>query len=210
MKKHIYTSILIFFVASFMTANAQTYRDTMPFTIQADLKLQNLNKSYVNTGILYDRVFPIANIDERKGYPSTNTDTSHPDHFMQAYFEIYNSAYNKTGWDKPEDLDKYLDTMQADAHPIGVLFYKFNTVETNALQDHLLDTLSNGQFVDVSGRPRSPYFNDTTFIASPVLSENEVIVEGENTFYMDPKFFLHNEYLQITQIRVDFGDSQGE
>lgn len=77
--------------------------------------------------------------------------------------------------------------------------------------DNLIDTLPNGQFVDVAGRPRSPYFNEGTFIAAPLISDNEVFEEDqEYTFYLDPQFFVNNDYIDIKQIRIDFGDGQGE
>ena len=68
---------------------AQQNWDTLPWKSYADYKMLNLNKSYINTNILYDRMFPLADVDEYKGIPyDTNTDTTHPDHIMQAYYEI--------------------------------------------------------------------------------------------------------------------------
>ena len=62
--------------------SAQTVWDTLPWKQYADWKLQNLNKTFITTNILYDRMFPLANVDEYKGIPSTNSDTTHPDHWM--------------------------------------------------------------------------------------------------------------------------------
>lgn len=91
------------FTAITTQLHAQQNWDTLPFKNYSDYKLQNLNKAYVNTNILYDRMFPLANVDEYIGLPgATNTDTTHPDHFMQSYYEIYNSAYNTTGWISPD------------------------------------------------------------------------------------------------------------
>lgn len=199
-------------IAFTSTAKAQQNWDTLPWKSYSDYRLQNLNKSYIATNILYDRVFPLANVDEYSGLPAyTNTDTTHSDHWTQAYYEIYNSAYNTTGWIHPDSLDNLIKTNGANnEHPIGIFFYTFNTLDTNALQDHLIDTLSNGQFLDVANRPRSPYFTTTSFLAAPLIADGQVVEEGDHLFYIDPKFFLHNEYLNITQIRIDFGDGQGE
>ena len=60
-------------------AFTQTVWDTLPWKSYADYRLQNLNKSYVNTGVLYDRVFPIAQLDERTGL-LPNEDTTSSDH----------------------------------------------------------------------------------------------------------------------------------
>lgn len=193
-----YVFLVMLFCVSYLL-KAQTTWDTLPWKSYSDFKLQNLNKAYVNTNILYDRVFPLANVDEYTGLPAyTNTDTTHPDHWMQAYYEIYNSAYNVSGWVSPDDLDSLIKTNGTyNQHPIGVFYYKFNALDTNALKDHLIDTLSNGQFVDVANPPRSPYFNDTAFLASPLMADGQVVEEGDHLFYIDPQFFVHNEYLNV-------------
>ncbi len=204
-------SFISFWIAIliFTQAKAQQNWDTLPWKSYSDFKLQNLNKSYVITNILYDRMFPLANVDEYTGLPKTNNDTTHPDHLMQAYYEIYNSSYNTTGWISPDSLDALIKSNgNSRQHPIGIFYYKFNTLDTNALQDHLVDTLANGQFVDVPDRPRSPYFNDTSFLAAPLLADGQVVEEGVHEFYIDPQFFLHNEYLNIQSVSIDFGDGQ--
>ncbi|MBB1287302.1 hypothetical protein HRH25_23200 [Flavisolibacter sp. BT320] len=145
---------LFFFLAH--SAKAQVDWDTLPYRDQADFRLQPLNKSLVTSGILYDRVLPIADIGRFKA--AINTDTSGPRHWLQSYFELYNAAYNPAGWLLPDSLDKILDTLRyANAVPIGLLHYKYNVLDSNAYVDRLIDTLPNGQFVDVAGRLRSPY-----------------------------------------------------
>jgi hypothetical protein len=49
--------ILLFSFSS--VAFSQTVWDTLPWENYADYRLQNLDKSYINTTVLYDRVFPI-------------------------------------------------------------------------------------------------------------------------------------------------------
>lgn len=196
---------LLLFIAT--SISAQQNWDTLPWKSYSDYKMQNLNKSFVATNILYDRMFPLANVDEYTGLPETNNDTTHPDHVMQAYYEMYNAAYNTTGMISPNALDDLIKTNgNSKQHPIGIFLYKFNTLDTNALQDHLIDTLANGQFIDVANRPRSPYFTNTSFLASPLLADGQIVEEGDHEFYLDPQFFLHNENFTIQTITVDFGD----
>lgn len=86
----------------------------------------------VTTGVLYDRVFPIAHMDEHTGLLSTE-DTTSSDHFKQGYYEMYNSIYNPAGIYTPDDVNNILDTFTAwHGHPIGILYYKFNSLDTNA------------------------------------------------------------------------------
>ena len=207
--KH-FIALCFIFLAS-LTLKAQTTWDTLPYKSYSDYKLQNLDKTIITSGILYDRVYPVADI-ERFKQQDQFTDTTGPRHWVQAYYEIYNAAYNNTGWLSPDALEAKLDTNSyVNAIPIGLLNYKYNVMDSNAYVDNLVDTVSNGQFVDVTGRPRTPYFNYSTFIASPIVSEETVFVEDqEYTFYLDEKYFLNNEYIDIKQIRIDFGDGQGE
>lgn len=200
------------FLLCVLFSKAQVIWDTLPYKQYSDFKLQNLDKSIITSGILYDRMMPIADI-ERYKQQDQFTDTTGPRHWAQAYYELYNSAYNTSGWITPQALDAALDINPNldNGIPIGILNFKYNLMDSNAYVDNLIDTLPNGQFVDVAGRPRSPYFNYSTFLASPLISDDEVFVEDqEYTFYLDPQFFLYNDYIDIKQIRIDFGDGQGE
>src|SRR5438270_13986719 len=87
--------VLVLFVlpiaCSVLSQTPPSQWDTLPWKSYADFKLQLLNKSYVTTGILYDRVFPTSQLDEHSGLPSSNNDTVTDERFLQAYYEIYNS-----------------------------------------------------------------------------------------------------------------------
>jgi hypothetical protein len=112
--------IILLFSFSF-AAFSQTVWDTLPWKNYADYRLQPLDKSYINTGVLYDRVFPIANLDERTGL-LPNEDTTSSDHFKQSYYEMYNSIYNPSGVSTPDDMENMLNTFPVyNGHPIGIL-----------------------------------------------------------------------------------------
>ena len=82
----LFTVLLIFCLTKSILA--QTYQ------AEADQVMQPLNKSYVTTGILYDRVFPLAYL---QGYKGISTDvTTSSDHFHQAYYELYHSMLNNS------------------------------------------------------------------------------------------------------------------
>lgn len=201
--------LLLIFTAS-KSAQAQSIWENLPFRDYADFKFQNLNKSYINTGVLYDRVFPIAQLNNHIA-SANSTDTASPMHFAQAYFEMYQASYNTSGWLAPEQIDAQIESKGNNRqHPIGIFLYDYNMIDTTALDDNLLDTSQNGQFNDVSGRSRTPYFTYTSFMASPLKSENQVLEEGEHSFYIDEQFFLRNKYLNVQQIRIDFGDGEAE
>jgi hypothetical protein len=117
--KNIFTKSILAFVFFILSLNAfsQSGWDTLPWKSYADYRLQPLNKSYVTTGVLYDRVFPIAHMDEHTGL-SLDEDTTSSDHFKQGYYEMYNSIYNPTAIPTPDDIENMLDTFPAwHGHP---------------------------------------------------------------------------------------------
>lgn len=125
-------------------AQSQTVWDTLPYKSYADHKLQLLNKSTISSGILYDRMLPIADIERFKAQQNLY-DTSGPRHWSQAYYELYHSAYNTTGWKTPDGLESILkNNAFVNAVPIGILHYKYHVLDSNAYSDNLVDTLSNG------------------------------------------------------------------
>lgn len=62
------TSIKIIFLIALLfsislAAFSQAQWDTLPWKSYADFRLQPLNKSYVTTGVLYDRMLPITHME---------------------------------------------------------------------------------------------------------------------------------------------------
>jgi len=79
---------LLFF--SGLTLYAQTV-DTSTYTQKIDYRLQNLSKTPITTGILYDRVFPAARLHQFN--QGTQADTSSANHLVQAAHELYSAYY---------------------------------------------------------------------------------------------------------------------
>src|SRR5260221_10362320 len=145
----------LLFLASFTIATKiiQAQSDN-PFVQSADSMMVNLNKTYITTGILYDRVAALAGLD----LFNSQTDTSNYSLFTQAYFEMFYASYNITGWQSPDLTDSLIwDNNVSGILPIGVLDYQFNMMDSLAVQNNLL-SYQSGLLYDVQGRPNSPYF----------------------------------------------------
>lgn len=71
------------------------------YTAYVDSLMQHLDKSGVTTGILYDRVTPLASLQD---FNKPAADTSSYWHFIQAYSEIYRSAYSGSTWSTVKDI----------------------------------------------------------------------------------------------------------
>lgn len=75
-----------------------------PYVQKVDSMTANLNKSFITTGILYDRAPPLSNLD----LFNAQIDTSDYEFFSQAYFELFYAAYNTSGWQTPGQSDSHI------------------------------------------------------------------------------------------------------
>ena len=89
MKKYILLLLLI--VVTISQAQERTADNPNPYTSGVDEKLALLDKSDVSTQILYDRVFPFANLEN---FNQTQVDTSQVHHYMAAYAELQVADYS--------------------------------------------------------------------------------------------------------------------
>ena len=195
------TKVLLFLL---LTASATLLKaQKVSYTHDADSLLQNLNKSYITTGILYDRVFPFAMLHV---FNTANFDTSNLYHFKQAYYELYNAKYNKSDLKKPQALNKEIAAIKATGKiPIGIINFKFNQIDTNALKDNLLES-RNGIYYDVSNRSRSPYWKKQVSIVSPLINKTEGL---QVNFQTSPALYLQNTGHTIQSLQANFNDGNG-
>jgi hypothetical protein len=70
-------SLITLLLISYSVVFSQTVWDTLPWKSYADYRLQPLNKSYITTGVLYDRVFPMAYMDEHIGFLNDRIEPEH-------------------------------------------------------------------------------------------------------------------------------------
>ena len=137
---------LLFF--SGLTLYAQTV-DTSTYTKKVDYRLQNLSKTPITTGILYDRVFPAARLHQFN--QGTQRDTSSAVHILQAAHELYSAHYTApSSLPQNSDLSAYAQHLiESGTVPLAVLLYDFNQIDPDAITKNLL-SLSNGLYYDVS------------------------------------------------------------
>ncbi|QEK51805.1 hypothetical protein FYC62_09205 [Pedobacter aquae] len=201
-KKAVLTALISCYALFSAIAQTQTYQQ------EADQVLLNLNKVEVTTGILYDRVFPLANLQNFQGL--VTDDTTNTEHFHQAYYELYNAMLNNNGYQTPEALNNYLiNHDQQNEHNIGLMMFNYNYLDTNAIKNNQLYS-SGGLLYDNSNRSTSPWLQKTFFIATPLLPAESVIKTGEHTFNFDPNLILSNTPVNIASITVNFDDGYGD
>jgi len=180
---------------------------SMTFSEEADYLLEHVDKSKVTTGVLYDKVFPMAGLQNYKG--EATDDTTNVMHFHQAYFEMYSSLLNKSGFSTPEALNNYINTTyQGNEHPIGMLYFKYNYLDTNAVRNGALYE-QDGRFYSNPNSSVSPFIEATAMVAAPLIPAEEEITAGDHYFTFDPNTIISNTALDISNISVDFGDGYG-
>jgi hypothetical protein len=182
-----------------LIANAQS-QSPLTFTQAMDSLLAPLDKSRIPTGILYERVEPFANID-LFNISSPDPFISEYSFFCQTYFELYNAAYNRSSWLKPDYLKAWAEGEALQGkYTVGVLDYQFNMIDSNAVNNGLL-TYSNGQFHDVPGAA-NPYWAKRLQMAAILGDE---LPGGQVSIVYNPDFVKTNQSLSISSIQLNFG-----
>lgn len=192
------------------TGNITTSITMLPvktFQEEADYVLANLSMAPVTSGVLYDKTFPLANLEDYKGLatdPLTNSG-----HFLQAYTEMYDAKLNKTGTLSPLAFNNYLKAnYDKNNHTLGIFAYKYQYLDTNAVKNNLL-YVSNGQLFDTPNRLTSPYIEATAIFMTPLFPAETEIIGGDHYFSFDPQTVFKNTTFNIASVTVDFDDGQG-
>ena len=134
MKKQLIFLVLL--VLPILSAKAQNYTDT------TDSLLQFLDKKTMQTDILYDRVFPFANLMQPK-------DTSNFEYFRQAYSELYRASYQPISESVYSLYVENNNTRELQTMPIGLLDVAFEIFDTTKIEkrDGLIYSKKNTPFL---------------------------------------------------------------
>ena len=126
-----------------------------PWSHLIDSLTAHLDRSRINSGILYDRALPLAGLH---AFGQRQADTTSSGHLRQAYLELWMAAYNRPAFRySPSQLRERANrVIRHDTVPIGVLDYQFHYLDTLALRDGLLQ-VQNGLLYDVAAPSRSPW-----------------------------------------------------
>ncbi|MDQ6482155.1 RICIN domain-containing protein [Dyadobacter sp. LHD-138] len=166
----------------------------------ADYAFGNLNKSYVTTGILYDRAFKNAHLETFSA-----TEPSNSGHWLNAYYELYQGAYNKNNkltFNQMRDM-VYRSIQESNTIPIGVMLANFNVLNYDAL-----DVAANKMYELKPGFSAAQTFLQKENVVAAFLVSS--IPKGTSSFGF-PKwatFSCRNEY--VTSVRVNFGEGNPE
>ena len=181
---------------------AKTYHEKMK------ILMSNLDSTKFKNNILYDKVYPLANL--KAFNQNGRKDTSNYKHFKQALYEL-NLAGNKHQIMKPEMLEQL--AMHGKNHnqvQIGIMNVDMTTIKENAYDENnkLIEIDSTGQYkkmVEVIGK--DPYRHIQSLVISPLQGKIKEIT-GESVTFNFSRAFIQKSTNPIFELNVDFGDGQ--
>ena len=172
-----------------------------PYPQLAYEMLKNLDKSQIPTGVLYEYAFPVAELDFYDG--TATTDTSNYSHFLQSYYELYNSTFNRQNIAHLSDFEKTVQDFPNNDfhHPVGIIDYNYNSLDPESVNNNLI-SVSNEQLFDVPNRTQSPYNFKTAMLASPLLSTaDDNYFSGTHYLHFSSAFVLTNTGFNLSQVQ---------
>ena len=162
---------------------------------------QYLDKSPISTGILYDRTphYALLTFFNQFG----RVDTTNTEHLLQAYYEMQQSSYNKSGFTNTSVYRNSIESMNLQNKiPIMVADYNYQTLALNSIDNGLLN-YSNGYLNYVSGVTPAIYTNNRIQLVAPMT----INCSGLSfTFSLRPWMILSNNNAAISYISLSFSD----
>ncbi len=199
-KKTIVTSLFI--LVSVLIINDAKAEDTT-LVARFDLMAENLDRTEMQTSILYNRVFPFAKLNKQL-FKQEERDSIRKDYhyWKQIYLEMYNADYDK---ERKLNFDTYTSKVKQYVIrnrklPIGIIHFNYEYIDTNAYIDGRIQEVDK-KLIRTKSNPQSPYLLDQVTALSV---QNNHIFSGAQTLVFDKSFVFTNSKEQIDYIKIDF------
>ncbi|RQO31289.1 hypothetical protein DBR32_04795 [Taibaiella sp. KBW10] len=206
--KRILSFLALFGSSLLLHAQQDELPETKTYIETQDSLFLHLDKTRIPSGVLYDRVFPWADLS--LGRLPDLIDYAYTE---QAWYELELATYDRNAIMMTADAMKQriLENEQSDKGiTLGYIDYRFNSMDTNALKNGAIVYGDDSLLYDGIG---NPYLNHRTTL--PLISSQE-LKGSQVKFYLDPDVALDNtadhlDYMEITlaetghKIRIDPG-----
>lgn len=195
MKKRLKLIVFTMILVLAQTLQAQLVNT---YTTEMDAMFLHLDKTPITTGILIDRIFPAANLQEFN--QGTRIDTTSCTHFNQAWSELYRAAYAPSFNDLEQLRLSLKEKNYSEATiPIGIVnteFHQSNFGDTEATAKVTFDELAN-VFYNKPGI--NPFVKKQTTVIAPLVSK---AVGNMINFKVDVNFKLHQQGKRIKTLQM--------
>ena len=166
------------------------------FHQKADHLLQHLDLTGLETGILYDRTYPVADL-RSENYAAQDMNSTY---FLQAYAELSESDYLNRFQSISELKENKLSKDQQVG--IGLLNVELEYVSQQAMLDGLLFMDAEG-FIRRNNVDISPFVKTDVQIIAPMQKR----IQGlEVEFALDASYIVQTREISVDQVQVDLGN----
>jgi hypothetical protein len=163
------------------------------YTQSMDSLLTYVDKSKINTGILYDRVFTFIHLENEQ-----DTIVSDYRHFIQSWHELHKASYNPDFF----DVERLKTDIKANSDKVylGVINTKINYIDygTDSLPNL---TFSDGYFKNIEGI--DPIREKQVTVIAPL---REKVFSDTVVFRINNDFMLQKSGVPVKDLEADFGD----
>lgn len=169
-----------------------------PFTLLSQDSFSTLDRSQMETSILYDRAVKVANLLD---YSNKINAT----YFRQAISELGQADYD-SNFNAHLDFKSIEDeAFRNNIIPIGILNAKFDVIKTSVIENGLLQMDSNQRLINTSNT-NAIFESHERSIVSPLIRKHN----GLNaSFIISDSFIYSNSNKNISRIQANFNDNRG-
>lgn len=169
-----------------------------PFLLMAQDSFSELDKSQMESSILYDRAVKVANLLDHSGKINAT-------YFRQAIYELGQADY-ETNFDAQFDFKPIEDeAFRNNVIPIGIINTKFDVITPTEIENGLLQVDNNQKLINLSNTNKI-FESHERLIISPLIRKHS----GLNTsFSIEDSFIFSNSDKSIIRIQADFNDNRG-
>ncbi len=169
----------------------------------------NIPAQKVTTGVLINRSPDVIEMQILKLQSNANNATVINTHnWLELFYRLYASHLNMNSFLYDITLaNKYAGKTAHEQIPLGLIYYCYDKIKNNAVQNGLLsvDTVSQ-KITDISPVGQSPLEVDTCFAASLLV---DTLTAGTNAFILKDSLFVSNKKSDIQSIYANFDNGQG-
>ncbi|HEV7380928.1 MAG TPA: hypothetical protein VGN64_14105 [Dyadobacter sp.] len=163
---------------------------------EADDYMGNLDKTYVTSGILYNRAFPAASLNI-----FSTTELSNSGHWLESRAELYKGAINTDGLLSTESLQNliYKSVNVQNVVPIGVTLARFQEINPTAVE-----TDAAGKLRLRAGFLPSQTYNTKQAVIASALAPSVSL--GTTNFSLPMWSVLSNQGVGVSNVTINFAD----
>lgn len=201
----VFTISLLCFVNIFAQLNPQGLANAELRAIFEHLNLPPSNTKH----FLYDMS---SHVVDEVFFSNYCLEQNNTDNWFMLYEEMYEAAYDRTLWDKAEDIFDNVYNNPNGEIPIGIMDFDYYRLKNDALttNNYFDFDLSNNTISDKPGRPNDPYDTYNIFSAAPLVQSSSL---SKVTFSIGPHIYLdqyNSQYYDSPyQLGINFDDGNG-